>query len=492
MKQSQRIARNITLLLSSELVGFGILFCITVLIARYLGSTGFGYYSFVLAFVGLFQLIAESGLGTILIREIAVDRKNLPSLLGSSKSLIWILSIAVLALILLTASFISMEDTVRKATFIMGAAVLATVHAMGYNSVFRAMEEFEYNAIGFVLHKVILLTLTVIVIKFRLGLVEIALSYLVSNVTLWFFYYLVVRRRYLRPKMSVNINQWKRLISEAAPIGIASILRKISWQVDILILSAMGTAASVGLFSAPYKIIHAFNMISGTLAIPLFPFFSRLAKVSTEDVFHACEKNLKFLFIISIPLTVILTALSYPIVSMVYGEKFLNSHSALQILGFVLLFLFPSSQFLYIFSALGKQKLYTVSSFLSLILNIVLDLILIPKLDFIGACIGTLVAESALFGISLYFIKSMSSDFSLVRASWKPAVSGAIMALVLYQFNGFSILELAAGTGLAILIYIVSNIFLKSLSRSELNAIKESIRFVRKVPGTSVPDMKIK
>lgn len=486
MKQSQRIARNITLLLSSQLVGFVINSAVTILIARYLGSTGFGHYSFIIAFVGLFQLVAESGLGNIMIREIAVDKENLQSLLGVTKSLVWILSIIVFALIFVTINIINPEHSVKNATYIMGAAVLAGVHAMGYNSIFRAMEELEFNAMGFVLHKVILLSLTIPVITFRLGLVEIALSYLVSNVSLWFFYFIIVSYRYHRPKMTVNIKQWWYLISEAVPIGIASVLRKISWQVDILILSAIGTATSVGLFSAPYKIINAINMLALTLAIPLFPFFSRLARTSIRELFQAYERILKFLFIVSIPLTVILLTLSYSIVFLVYGNKFINSYIALRILSFTLIFLFPTAQFIYIFSAIGKQRLFTISSIASLAINVILDLVLIPRFDFIGACIGTLFAELSLFGTSIYFVKTLDKNISFVRASWKPVVSGIFMWAVLDQFKQTSVYWMVSGVLASLLCYIVSNIILKTLSKSDLNTIKESMRFMRKIPSTSV------
>ena len=77
----------------------------------------------------------------------------------------------------------------------MGAAVLATVHAMGYNSVFRAMEEMEYNAIGFLLHKVLLLGLIVFAIKSNAGLIGIALSYFISNISLWLFYYIIICKK---------------------------------------------------------------------------------------------------------------------------------------------------------------------------------------------------------------------------------------------------------------------------------------------------------
>ncbi|TAL74373.1 MAG: flippase [Bacteroidetes bacterium] len=485
MKQSQRIVKNITVMLSSQLIGIILNFFSVILIARYLGVIGFGKYSFIIAFVGLFQMIADSGLSNIMVREVAVNTDNLKYQLGVTKSLIWVSSIIVFLIIVSIINIINPEANVKNATYIMGMSVLAAVHTFGYNAIFKAMEVMEYNAVGFMLHKFLLLSLIVIVINLKLGLIEIAVAYLISDISLWFFYYLIVRHKYFKPRMIIDLKAWWFYISEAIPVGIASLLRKISWQVDILILSAIGTPTSVGIFSAPYRIIQGINVLPYTLSITLFPLFSRLAKTSSKELFQAYEKSLKFMYLLSIPIVVILTTFSYSIVSLLFGVKFINSYVALQILSFTIIFLFPAAQFIYLFSALGKQRLYTISSFLSLAVNIILDLILIPKFDFIGACIGTLIAEILLFSIGIYYAKSIDKNISFIRASWKPVVSGILMWTVLYQFRDSSLYWMLFGVFVSIFTYILSIIILKTFSKSELYTIKEGILFLRKTSVAS-------
>lgn len=480
MKQTQRIAKNMTVIVLSELIGFGLNFITIVVIARYLGVDQFGKYSFMLAFVWIFQLIADSGLSNIMIREIAVRKENLAYQLGVTKSLIWVFSFIAFAFIVLVVNIINPEEVVKNATQIMGLAVIATVHAIGYTSVFRAMEEMEYNAVGFVLHKIILLGLILFVIKSSLGLREIALSYLLSNVSLWFFYYVIVRFRYLKPKMVIDFKAWRFYIAESIPIGIGSLLRKISWQVDILILSAISTATAVGLFSAAYRIIQSINLLPQTVAMPLFPVYSRLARSSHAELFTAYEKSLKFMYLLSVPLVVILVALSRAIVLVVYKQQFEASSFALQILSLTLIFLFPTAQFVYLFAALNKQQFYTVSSVACLLINVALDFMLIPKMGFVGACIGTLGAEVTLFGIGIYFAKKIDKNFSFIRVSWKPLVSGIAMWAVLCQFKAFPMHWMIVGILLSAGVYILLNIILKTFSKSELYAIKDSIFFMRK------------
>ncbi|NWG32634.1 MAG: oligosaccharide flippase family protein, partial [Rhodocyclaceae bacterium] len=76
MKPVHRVFKNISAMLVAEALGFPLNFVLTLLLARYLGVEGFGNYSFVMAFVLVFQLIADAGLSNILIREIAVNREQ--------------------------------------------------------------------------------------------------------------------------------------------------------------------------------------------------------------------------------------------------------------------------------------------------------------------------------------------------------------------------------------------------------------------------------
>ena len=478
MKESQRIAKNIGVMLVAEAIGFTLNFALTVIIARYLGVDRFGQYSFMMAFVLVFQLLADSGLSNIMIREIASNREHLPYQLGVTKSLIWLFSIVAFALIALAVNIVNPEKAVKVSIYIMGLAVLATVHAIGYSSVFRALEEMEYNAIGFVLHKILLLGLVVLVVKLKMGLPEIAGAYLVSNLFLWLLYYVITSLRYQRPKFIVDPKAWWYFISEAIPIGIASLTRRITWQIDILILSAIATSRSVGLFSAPYKIIQSMNMLPQTVALPLYPLYSRLAKDSILQLYSTYERSLRLMLLMSVPFVLILATFSRTIVLLLLGKTFEESHAALQILSLTLLFLFPTSQFVYFFSSIGKQKFYTIASLLGLGVNILLDLVLIPRLDFLGACIGTLVAEILLFATGIFYTKTVAEGVSFTRALWKPFAAGSVMLAVLLPFRDSHPYWIALGAVLGVFVYIFSVLLLKAFSKAELATLRESVRFL--------------
>ena len=80
------------------------------------------------------------------------------------------------------------------------------------------------------------------------------------------------------------------------PVGGATMVRLLAQQVDVMILSWLTNLRTVGLFSGPYRISMALRFIPQTLAIPLYPMYSRLAvNPEAKQALHsAYERSVKF------------------------------------------------------------------------------------------------------------------------------------------------------------------------------------------------------
>jgi O-antigen/teichoic acid export membrane protein len=480
MTQTKVIAKNISSNLISKVISEAISAFVVILTARYLGASDFGNFSFIIAFVGTFRFIADSGIGNILVREISIHKEEAGRYFGVARSLLWVLSALTVGLIALVITIINPSRAVVISTYIMGFTAVSTFLAIGYGSICTAFEEMEFNAYGFILHKIVLLSLTYIAIKFDYGLQGIFASYLLSGLSLWLYYYLIIRWRYFKPKSYFDKSKWWFFIREAFPLGVATTLRNFTWQVDILILSALTTAMAVGIFSAPYKIIAAMNQFTITLALALFPLFSRLAKKSMDDLFANFSVALKYMFLISIPLVTLTFVLSDRIIQIAFGAKFLPSVQALQVLSLVGFFLFPSSLYMYFFTAIGKQRLYTLCAGACLGINIIADFILVPRFTYIGACIGTLLSEFIMFYVGYFSLLKLGWKVKIFHLLWKPLFISAIIGGFLYSIRGFSIPVLGFFIVVSLLFYIAGVYLLKVFSPYELSVITDVVMFWRK------------
>lgn len=403
------------------------------LLARYLGTVGFGQYSYIMAFVGTFQLFAEMGLTLVLVRDITLDKKNVNKYIGQALPLLWVLAIGTLALIILAARLFHLAPELSYPLYIAGIATVATIQPNIYVAVFRAFESMEINNLGFVLQKVFFLGLVyLLVIKGRGQVISSFLALAGANLLVWFFYYLCTIRKYGRSQLRINFRYWVSLLKEAIPLGFGSILRKITWQVDTLILGVIDTAVSVALYNSAYRLLAALNMLPQVLAISMFPYFTRLAENSQDDFAKVYQKSLKFLWILSLPIAIVTTVLADRIILLFFGSSYEGAAAALKILIWASIFLFLSSQYKHIFTILHKQHLYTYLVIFALIVNAGLDLILIPLFSYIGACFATLITEILLYVAGCYLLRRLGVSITLITHAVKPVLGGFITGAILY------------------------------------------------------------
>jgi O-antigen/teichoic acid export membrane protein len=436
MSTARRVVRNSLFGLASEAIGGALSFLVVILIARDLGSAQFGVFSYVLAFTGVFQLVADFGLTNILVKEIARDRARAQEIVGRVKPLVWLFSLLILGLIVVLAQFVVSAADTRLAMGIMGAAVLATFHAVVYGSVCRAFEQMGYNAWAFVSHKVVLLALVLAAMHFHWGMAGMVYAYLIANVYQWAFYYTIVRVRFFRTSWHVDLPYWRHLLAEAFPVGVAMIFRRATLHVDTLLLTAMSTSTAVGLFNAAYRLIQIVDMIPFTLAIPLFPAFSRLARGPQDKLREALEHALRIFMMIAMPLATWVLLAAPSLVELAFGKSYLAAADTLRILSGAVLFLFPTALYIYLFSALDKQKYYTISSAACLALNAVVDVALIPPMGYLGAAIGTLSAEVVFFLVGAALLARLGFPLPWLRLAAKPVIAAAVAAAAAILLTG--------------------------------------------------------
>lgn len=450
---SQRVLKNTVFRVSGYAIGAGLFFAATVLIARYLGAEGFGHFAFVMALVGIFQLVADMGVRNILIRDIARDREHFRRYLVVARTLLWGLSVISLGCIVALANLLQLTDEVRQATYIAGLAVVAIFQGLGYSAVLRAFEEMEWDILGFGLHKVVLIVLVWSVTHTTFGLRGVCTVILLANLCQWgYFWGLVgIRHGWARPRLDIAA-AWA-LLAEAFPLGMAESLRRLTRHIDRLLLTALGTPMAVGLFSAAYKFLEAVMSFTVHLTLPLFPVFVRFGHVSPDRLAEAYERSLKFLYVMGVPLAVLLFVLSEHIVVLFFGPGYREAAVTLRILAPAVVLLLPTALYSYVFTALGRQRLYLGCIAIALAVNTLFDLLLIPLYGHAGAAVGTLMAEAALFLSGLLMLRRFGSSLTSVRLLWRPLLAGLALWLCCWLVQDRGFISVVGGSASGLVAY---------------------------------------
>jgi len=428
------LLKNLFFGVFGEAVSGGLNFLTMILVARHLSTTAFGNFSAILAFVGVFQLFADMGLTNTLVREIARERERVEEILGALRPLAWLTTLVIFLVVAIAGWLFYSNVDLYAPTLVMGLAVLATFHSFSYGSVCRAFEEMGYNAAGNVSHKILQIVLVWFALQSDAQLIGVASAMLIANIFQWLFFRQVVRSRYApNLRWRYDFPYWKYLVTEAVPVGIAMVFRRANQQIGILVLTAMSSSASVGLFSAAYKILQMIDMIPFTLSLPFFPHMSRLALESPEKLFGLLERLWRLFMIIAAPIVVWLFVMSPRLVELLFGVDYAAAAGSLRILSITILFLFITAIFAYVFMALRRQRFYTMSSALCLLVNVVFSVFLIPRFDHQGAA-GAALAGEVFFCVSgMLMLRTLGFKPNILRIFGAPIGFAVAATPLLYS-----------------------------------------------------------
>ncbi|MBV8215635.1 MAG: flippase [Verrucomicrobia bacterium] len=481
IKQSQRIFKNV--LAGGIAVGVGgiLLLIALVFVARSVSVSDFGLYSFILAFAAFVQLLADSGLSNILVRELATRPEKMSEILGAALSLIWVLSIAGELLILAIVPFLNLSLEVKILIVAMGAATLTILHCSGYGAALRSQEDNELHALGYLVHKGLFLAIIVVGLKMGLALVAVVLAHIIPNILLCCYYRWMVIRLYGRPKIRIDFSKWRYLLTHSIPVGGATLIRLLAQQVDVMILSWLTDLRTVGLFSGPYRISMAIRFIPETMALPLYPMYSRLAidPEKKQALHSAYERSLKFFLIVGFPVATLFLIFAGKLITLLLGDKYQVALPAMQLLGVAFLPFFASSPFPFLFTALNRQRFLMLSALCSLGLRVALNFLLIPIYGYLGPCIAFFASETAMFSICAGKLSRIGFPLGLVGVAWRPLLASACIGGGLYFIKGASLFWVIPATFAALAIYLLILFLLRAFTDSDLRLVREGLGFFK-------------
>jgi O-antigen/teichoic acid export membrane protein len=428
----------------------------TILTARYLGVGGFGRFSFFFGIALVCWFIGEAGLMNILVRELSQrlkNKKDYDDYLSSFRGLISSISLVTLTLAGVFAWLGPLDLETRAVLFLLALSIVAMFQAVTLTSVIRAYEDMLYYALASILQNIVLLGGIYLVIRLDAGFTAIFVAYAAAFLFTWVFNWVLVRLRYGLPVQTVNFIRWRYFLKESLPLGLGHILRRIGNYMGIFLLKGLSTAVDVGLFSTALRLILALAAIAVTICFPFLPVFSKLALENNPQLNSGLEKGLKFLVIMAIPLTISFFVYGQLIITTLFGVKFLEAGQALQLLSLSLLFIFPGTLFLHFFTAIGKQQFWSISTGTCLGINLLFNLLFIPKWGYWGAAWATLIAEAVLFGISWFLLRQLDVRLSLTSLVSRPLLIGIVIGGILFQFPGASLFQMIGHGTTAIALY---------------------------------------
>lgn len=471
METVQRIAKNIVVLLSSEIVSKVLGFFYVMYTARYLGAEGFGILSFALAFTGIFGVFSDLGLSLLTVREVARDKSLAGKYLGNIAVMKIFLVIIVLGLITLTINLLGYPEQTIKVVYLVALSIIFNTFSGMFYSIFQAYEKMEYQSLGQILSSVLVLLCTLLVISQGFDIVGFAWIYFIVSMIVLGYAFAVCAWKFVLPKIEIDWSFWKATIKEALPFFLSAVVGIIVFKVNIIILSMMKGNIVVGYYSAAYRLFETLMFIPVTFVGSIYPILSKFYVSSQKSLKLAYQKSFKYLSIMGLPIAVGTTLLADKIILIIYKSEFSQSTIALQILIWAVPIIFLTYMFGTMLTSINRQLLLLKINFICMLLNVGMNLILIPKYSFIGISVATVITSLLSFILCFYFLSKFVFKIQIYNIAIKPIIASVIMGLFIQYFLKTNLFLLVC---FCVIIYFVILIILKAFSREELNLFKQA------------------
>jgi len=435
MSTARKIAKNTTILFISQIITYVIGFFITLYTARYLGVEGFGILSLALALTGIYIIFNDLGLNTLTVREVSRDKSLQKKYVGNTIVLKLIFSASTFLITVLTVYIVHYPDLVKDVIYIITISYIFNAFSGIFYAIFQSHQEMEHQSIVTVLNSVVMITGVLLAIYYHLDVIAFAFIYLIANGVNLAYILIAYSWKFSLPKIEVDLNFWKSTLKNALPMAITSIFAVLVFRVDTVMLSLFKAVTAVGFYAAAQRLMEALIFFPAVYTTSIFPVFSTFYVSSKSPLNLAYEKSFKYLTILSLPIAVGITFLASPIILLIYKSAYTPSILALQILAWVLPFIFVNYILGSLLTAMDRQYTLLKITAVCLIFNVGLNLIFIPYFSFLGAAFVTVITEVLSVILSFYVVSQLVSKIKVHRIIFKPIIACLVMALFLYYFK---------------------------------------------------------
>lgn len=471
MNTVKRIFKNTSILFMAQIVNYILAFFYTIYLARYLGVSDFGVLTFGISFTTIMGVTADLGLSILAVREIARDKSISSSYTGNLIVIKLVLSSITMGLIALFINLFNYPSQTIQLVYLLGLWMVFTSFTQLFYSVFQAYEKMEYQSIGTILYSILLFSGVFYGIFNHFSIQWFALIYLIVSSVVLFYTIFIYLARFPRPRLQINWSFWKSKLTLALPLSIASIFSTIAFRVDTVLLSLFQGYVVVGLYTAPYKIIEVLLFIPSVYSAVIFPVLSRFHVSSNESFQLIYVKSIKYMIILGLPIAAGITILSKDIILLLYQSSFSGSVVALQILIWTVPLLLLTTSFGIILISMNKQVLAIRLTFIYMIFNIGVNLVVIPQFSYLGAAVVTVLTELVNFIMLFYYLSKFICKVPLHKLIWKPSIATVIMSLFMISVHLNIIIRVLFATA----IYFALLILFKTFSKGDINIFRKLV-----------------
>lgn len=428
-----RATRDIAAQVLGRLFNLALGIVVTALIARTLGERDFGQWSTLFVVIQLAGYLTDLGLESVVVQSAAGDPKQEARWIGALVSLRLLLVVPILAVTVVVVFLLASSHQMLLAGIALSAGILN-----GVPGALRVVFQFRVrNDVPIVVMTInsVVWGASVIVLAMQHGsMTAFAVCFLAVG-TLTALLQAGVGLREVTVRFAGARRLWSELVRIGFPIALGGLLITAYGRIDQIIVFELAGARQAGLYGAVYRVLDQAQFLPISLTTTLLPILSAVYVSDPQRVPRLLQTAVDYATMGSLGALAFALAASRPVVGLVFGEEFADAAPALPILmgAFVLIsYGYLASMVVLI---LRLQRAFVAFAAAGLVVNVALNLLLVPKYGFLAAAWITLATELVVLTLTLRLILRRFTYRPSLRRLLRTGIAAGALVGVLFALR---------------------------------------------------------
>lgn len=388
---ARRASADVAVQIVARILNLALGVVVTLILARALGSSGFGVWSSIFAITQIVASFGEFGLNEVAVNKAATEPERESSWLGALLSLRLLISLPITLVSIVAVLLIVPSHEGRVAGVLISLLLVVGVPTV-LNVVFQLRVRNGISMAILTLNSVIWAAAVIGVASLSGGIVGFAVAFVVAS-TLSMILTVVLALRLVTVRLRGARELWRALLKVGIGLGLAGVLVTGYVKLDQILVLEIAGSRQAGLYGAAYRLLDQVQFIPISVMTTLFPMIAAAYAGNRARVRELLQTAGEYLAMASLPILAFTVVAAEPIVRLLFGPQFIAAAPAVPILAGA----FVSISFGYLagnmVAIMELQRRFALYAAIGLIVNATLNLLLIPRYGFLAAAWVTLVTE---------------------------------------------------------------------------------------------------
>lgn len=383
---------NTLFLLSEKIIRSIIGLTVGIMLARYLGPEKFGQLSLAQGIAFLLATLSALGLDSVVVKELVERKTKKDLILGTS-----FFMKLVCNLFILLGVIVIFQSTKEEIFFLVLIFTISNL-LLSFQIIdffYQSQVMSKYVVVVNVCAVLISGTLKLLCIYFQQSLIIICLIFVIESliyaIGLLIFYFFKSNNSLF--KWSFNRKLALSLSNKSLPLLLAAGSVSLYMKIDQLMIASFLGERDLGIYSAALKLSEAWYFLPVIICGSLFPSIINSKKISDRLYEERMQSLYTFLAWIAISIALVVSIFNDQLINILFGKQFESSSTVLLIHIWACVFVFIGVAFSKYLVNEGLTRIQFIRTFFGLIINILLNLLLIPKYGILGAAYALLISQ---------------------------------------------------------------------------------------------------